>query len=87
MKQKITVYDYTDAIHGGRTQVTRQKDVGRYEVEAWCVQGQTGFRAYFYIGDTLCEAHGDDGHWWLVGRMDKHWLSELKETINSIEEI
>jgi hypothetical protein len=84
-KQKITVYDYTDAIHGGQIPVTEQEDVKKYEVEAWCLQGETGFRAYFYIDDMLCEAHGDDGHWWLIGRMHKHWLAEFKETVNSIE--
>jgi hypothetical protein len=86
-KEKITVYDYTDAIHGGIAPVKHKQYVKKYEVEAWCLQGQTGFVAYFYMGDTLYEAHGDDGHWRLVGRMHKHWLKELKETVNSIEEI
>jgi len=83
-KIKITVYDYTDAIHGGKKEV---ENPVKYEVEAWCLQGETGFRAFFYIDDMLCEAHGDDGHWWFVNRMHHHWLKELKETVKSIEEL
>lgn len=36
--------------------------------------------------DLLYEAHGDDGHWWLVGCMNKYWIKEFKEVVNSIEE-
>lgn len=83
-KCKITVWDYTDAVHGGRYIPKDWKPV-KYEVEAWCVQGETGFRAYFYTDDGFCEAHGDDGHWWLVGRCHKHWVKEIKEVINAVD--
>lgn len=85
-KKKITVYDYTDATHGGTTPVTKQEDVRKYDVEAWCVQGETGFLAFFIIDDMLYEAHGDDGHWWLVGRFHIHWLDEIKKVVSSIED-
>lgn len=85
-KRKITVYDYYDAIHGSCPWHNNElENPVKYEVEAWCVQGETGFRAFFYIDDKFCEAHGDDGSWWLVSTMNKYWVKEFKEVVNSIE--
>jgi hypothetical protein len=86
-KIKITVWDYTNAIHGGTTPVTKKEDVGEYEVDAWCVGGEEGIKAYFYMGNLFCTAHGDDGHWWLVGRMGKQWVKEMKKVVAAIEEV
>ncbi len=82
-KCKITVYDYNDNIHGGHA----PKDFKpvKYEVEAWCVGGDEGIRAFFFIGDMFCTADGDDGHWWLVNRCSKGWLKEIKEAIVAVE--
>jgi hypothetical protein len=77
-KTKITVYDYGTFTHH-RTEPIVYKDV-----DAWCLQGETGFLAFFIIDDTLFEAHGDDGHWWVAGRMHTHWIDELKEVVMSI---
>jgi hypothetical protein len=70
-KCKITVYDYRDRPD------TATPD--KYEVEAWCVGGDEGIRALFCQGNTIYEVNGDDGHWWLVGASDKHWLNETIE--------
>ena len=86
-KVKITVYDHHDAIHGSAPwHYDKDKEPVKYEVDAWCVGGETGFRAFFYIDDLFCEAHGDDGFWHLIGRMDKHWVKEFKSVVNSIKE-
>jgi len=86
-KIKITVWDHHDAIHGSAPWHYRDDHSPvKYEVEAWCLQGETGFLAYFYIDDMLCTAHGDDGYWHLIGCMNKYWLKEMKEVVNSIEE-
>jgi hypothetical protein len=59
--------------------------IKKFEVDAWCVQGPTGFRAWFIKDDFLYEAHGDDGGWWLVGRMHIHWLPEFKKAVEAID--
>ncbi|KKL21107.1 hypothetical protein LCGC14_2448760 [marine sediment metagenome] len=84
-KCNITVYDYHDAIHG--SYFNRKPDIEpvKYEVEAWCVGGDYGIRAFFFIGDMFCTADGDDGHWWLVNRCSKGWLKEIKEAIVAVE--
>ena len=82
-KRKITVWDYFDAAHGSYNRRELEKPV-KYEVDAWCVQGETGFIAYFIIDDRLYEAHGDDGHWWLVGVINTHWLKEWQETVAAL---
>lgn len=87
-KCKITVYDYYNRMHGGTNRCVCETENHvpiKYEVEAWCVQGNTGFKAYFYIGDLFCEANVDDGHWWLMSVCDKHWVKEIKEAINAVE--
>ena len=82
---QITVWDYYDVQHGGSPYQREVLEPVRYDVEAWCLQGETGFRAFFIINETLYEAHGDDGHWWLVGRMNVHWLKEYKETLDAVK--
>lgn len=67
-KCKITVYDY-------RHKPDSMPD--KYEVEAWCVSGEEGIRALFQRGDVIYEAHGDDGHWWVVGGFNKWWLDKI----------
>ena len=70
-KEPIVVYDYGTVLHP-------KKEPVKLEVEAWCLKGTEGFRAYFFLpnSDLLYEAHGDDGHWWLVGCMNKYWLKD-----------
>ena len=84
--EKITVWDYDNAMHGGRYPPRDFKPV-KYEVEAWCVGGTEGITAYFFIGDMFCEANGDDGHWWLKTVCNKQWLKKIKETINMVQEV
>lgn len=75
-QKEIVVWDYKNIIK-------RSADPIKYEVKAWCM---ADFRAYFFIDDFLCEAHGDDGHWWIVYMTHKHWVSAFKETVASIKE-
>lgn len=82
---EIVVWDYCDARHGGNPSQGMDTDPVKFEVNAWCLQGETGFRAFFIIDETLYEAHGDDGHWWLVGRMNVYWLEEYKQTLDAVE--
>ena len=86
MKHKIRVYDYHDAMHGtapwnalGST-TTEEPDV--FDVEAWCVGGEKGIRAFFIIDEILYCASGNDGHWWLVERMHKSWLPKIKTVLD-----
>lgn len=56
---------------------------------AWCVGGDTGVFALF--PDPLdprlfYEAHGDDGHWWVVGRYSNRWAKEIIEAYKEIQE-
>jgi hypothetical protein len=85
-KCEITVYDYNDAIHGRTFGRPSLENPVKYEVEAWCVGGDEGMKAFFFVGDMLCMADGDDGHWWLVDTCHKHWLKEIKEAINAVKE-
>ena len=82
---QITVWDYYDVQHGGSPYQREALEPVKYDVEAWCLQGDEGFRAFFIINETLYEAHGDDGHWWLVGRMSIYWLEEYKKVVDAIE--
>ena len=85
---RITVYDYEGISVGAPQHMReeyRQKEPLKYEVDAWCLGGEEGFRAWFIIGDTFYEAAGDDGHWWLVGTMNAYWVAKFKETVASIE--
>jgi len=82
---KITVWDYNNAMQGGQRPPKGFEPV-KYEVEAWCVGGEEGIRAYFFIKDMFCEANGDDGHWWLKSVCHKQWVKKIKEAINMVKE-
>jgi len=84
-KCRITVWDYNDAIHGGQhfEKGLKEKPV-KYEVDAWCVGGNYGIKAFFFIKNMLCMADGDDGHWWMVDSCHMNWVSEIKEAIECI---
>ena len=87
MKHKIRVYDYNDAVHGSMPwHGTYSKDAEPevYDVEAWCVGGPEGIRAFFLMDDIMYCASGDDGHWWLVERMHKDWIPKIKDTIDEM---
>jgi len=73
-EHKITVYDYD------KTPATK------FEVFAWCVGGEEGIIAYFDLDGWLYEAHGDDGHWWLVNKFSMLWLSEIVKVLTSMRE-
>lgn len=87
-KSKITVYDYDDARHNSCAwhHSGNNIPVKIYEVEAWCVGGKEGIKAYFIIDGMLYTASGDDGHWWLVNVCAARWLGWIKEAITAIEE-
>ncbi len=88
-KHSITVYDYSGATYSSapwHAASHLERDPVKYEVDAWCLGGPEGVRAFFFIDDSLYEAHGDDGHWWLIGRMSKAWLAGLKKVVAALEE-
>ena len=91
-KCKITVFDYTDATHNSPIALYDKEDppnVVEYIVNAWCVGGETGVRAYFTLGSKpglLFTAHGDDGHWWLDNVIAIRWLPEMMEAMTAIIE-
>ena len=78
---QITVYDYIDARHGGSTSQDNTKALQEppvvYEVDAVCVGGEDGIRAYWVTDNFMYEAYGDDGHWWLVSVTHVDWLHEI----------
>ena len=83
----ITVYDYHGAMNGSAPWNYKPGEhVDKYEVNAWCVGGEEGIIAFFFIGNTLCEARGDDGHWWLLGTCHKDWLKQFQNTVVSIKD-
>ena len=75
--EPITVYDY------GHRKMPLPEPV-KMEVDAWCVAGKTGIIAYFMFEGMLHEAHGDDGHWWLINKFSLGWVKELQEVVASI---
>ena len=83
-KCKITVYDYSDARHNASA---RHYDKGsppevvEFNVEAYCVGGDEGVRAYWVQDKRLYIAHGDDGHWWLDSVIAVHWAPEMIEAM------
>lgn len=81
---KITVWDYNNAMDGWTIPPDGFEPV-KYEVNAWCVGGEYGIKAFFFIERLFCEADGDDGAWCLKSAYDKAWLGEIKEVINSVE--
>ena len=95
MQKKIVVFDYSGILKGNGTapwHIARYlKDHGRddpeiIEANAWCVQGETGFLAFFFHEDHFCIATGDDGHWYVIDVMDKHWVKEVKDVMEMVEE-
>lgn len=84
-KCKITVWDHEDNVHGhGHT--PKDHKPAKYEVEAWCVNGDEGIKAFFFLDDTICMADGDDGHWWLVDRFHMHWIHDIEKAVHAIAE-
>jgi len=81
IKEKITVNDYTNAMHGGHpgTKTFHKK----YEVKACCAGGREGILAFFKYNDYLCIAAGDDGHWWLIYTCHKDWFRKIKKALIS----
>lgn len=79
-KCKIVAWDYDYKI----TKEYPKKEPKGYEVEAWCVQGEEGFRALFILGDEIVEASGDDGHWWITGSFHTDWLSEFSDMVQAM---
>ena len=56
-------------------------------VEAVCVQGKTGFKAWFPDPKnvkSIIQAAGDDGHWWIENEFDSHWLPEIASKIQLV---
>ena len=87
-KCKITVYDYSDARHNASAthyDKDNPPEIEEYNVEAWCVGGDEGIFAYWIDGDTMYYANGDDGHWWLEGIVNKHWLKEMIECLQAVQ--
>ena len=81
-KCAITVWDYEDNIHGGHA--SKDYKPVKYEVEAWCVGGDEGVKAYFFVDNRICVANGDDRGWWLVDRFHMHWIHEIEEAVHAI---
>ncbi len=73
---KIIVYNYYNHNEPGV----------KYEVNAYCVGGKDGVRAYFLMGKYMYEAHGDNGHWWIVGKIDKSWIEKIMNTISALHD-
>jgi len=71
-KRNITVYQYNRF---------KQSLVKEFKVNAWCVQGETGFLAFFLNGNYFYIAAGDDGHWWVIHEIHKNWIPEIKEVM------
>lgn len=84
MTEKITVWDYDDVTDGGHL-LEDFKPV-RYDVEAWCVGGKEGIKAYFFVDNMICVADGDDGHWRIVGKFHMHWIHGIEEAVHAIAE-
>jgi hypothetical protein len=87
-KCTITVYDYSNARHGADARhydKNNPPEVKKFDVEAFCVGGNEGVKAYFYQGDLLYEADGDDGHWWLTGVIHCDWLREIIDALKAVE--
>ena len=86
-KCKITVYDYSDARHNASARhynKNRPPEVVEFNVEAYCVGGDTGVRAYWVQDKRLYMAHGDDGHWWLTSVIAVHWAAEMIEALEGV---
>ena len=80
MKRKITVYQYNDIGQLSPKPYTKQKNIKKYEIEAWCVGGIEGILAFFFYGKYFYIAAGDDGHWWIIYHCHKDWFKNIKKT-------
>jgi len=83
-KCKITVYDYSDARHNASARhydKNHPPEVVEFNVEAWCVGGDEGVKAYWVQDDRLYTAHGDDGHWWLNSVTSVNWAPGMIEAM------
>ena len=87
-KCKIIVWDYRNNMHGWPVSLPPPENFEpvEYEVEAWCVGGSEGIKAFFFIDNMICMADGDDGHWWLVDRFHMHWIHEIEEAVHAAAE-
>jgi len=86
-KCRIVVNDYSDATHGSSAthyDKNNPPEIIQYNVDAWCVGGDVGVRSYFIIDNSLYEAHGDDGHWWLVSKLASRFLAEIIEALRAL---
>ena len=83
-KCKIKIYDYKNVMRLSLPAGTKPEEIPpvKYNVDAWCVGGDEGIRAFFFLNDKFCTANGDDGHWWLVNTCHKNWFVEIKEAMN-----
>jgi hypothetical protein len=84
----ITVYDYTEASKGGRLSQFNSNnppEVVEFNVEAWCVGGKEGVRAYWIQDDRLYQANGDDGHWELISVIHIGWTDEIVEALQACQ--
>lgn len=82
-KCKITVYDYRDRNNVHKYERDPEK-ICKYEVDAWCVDGEEGIMAFFTIDDMFYIANGDDGHWWVVSQCHKHWVKDIAEAMSAV---
>ena len=83
-KCKITVFDYSDATHNASATHYNKDDppeIIEYNVEAYCVGGDEGVRAYWVQNRCMYTAHGDDGHWWLTSVIALGWVEEMIEAL------
>ena len=87
-KQKMTVYDYCGQRNGvsphQAQRIGDHYEVKEFHPEAYVVGGEDGVRAYWIEGDIMYEAHGDDGHWWLVSTIHKFWVGGMMEALAEI---
>lgn len=94
-KQHIQVYDYTlgHSIMHPRSRFGKMGDFDWDEynvldVEAYCVGGVDGVQAIFehesFPPGCVGIASGDDGNWWLVGVIHKHWLPGWIDALQAI---
>ena len=85
MRDRIIVTDYSDVKHGSPPwcyDPGNPPNIVEYKVDALCIGGPDGVRAYFMLDGMFCTAHGDDGHWWLASMLS---VGYLPETIKSLE--
>ena len=83
-KCQITVFDYSDARHNASAthyDKDNPPDVVEYNVEAYCVGGDTGVRAYWIQDKRMYTAHGDDGFWSLTNVISIGWIQDMADAM------